>query len=172
MNWQQQHPLLMIFVRISLLRQRPDELPASSFLFAVLLILNLLVGAASFLIEFDALQAMLRSLLDSAISLGFIYLLLLAVNKRARSLQTMVAVLGVGTLLSILSLPLLLALPAPRSAVGLAGIILYALFFWHITILGHIFRHALSVSIPAGLIISFAYVITVLSVFYSVFPVK
>jgi len=67
---------------------------------------------------------------------------------------------------------MLLILPDGQGVIGLAGMMLYVLFFWHITIMGHIFRHALSVSLPTGMLVAFAYVLATMSVFYSIFPVQ
>ena len=172
MNFIRQHPLLSIFFRIALFQQRPDELPASSFLFAVLLVINLIIGVANFLIDFDIIQSILRTMADLVVSLSFVYLMLLAVNKASRSLQTMIAMLGVSAILNCLSFPLLLLLPEVRTSVGAVGVVLYAMFFWHIAIIGHIFRHALSVNLPTGLMISFAYVLMTMAVFYSLFPAQ
>jgi len=172
MNFVNRHPVLSVFLQIALLRQRPDILPASSFLFGVLVIVNLLVGVANFLIDFNVIQSILRTIVDIVISLGFVYLILLAANKSQRSLQTMIAMLGVSAILNVLSFPLLLILPSGPSAAGLAGVMLYALFFWHIVIMGHIYRHALSISLPTGLLITVAYVLMAMSVFYSLFPVQ
>jgi len=172
MSFARLHPLLNVFLQMMLFRQRPDILPASIFLFAILLVVNLFVGVGSFLIDFDLLQSLLRTVVDMAFSLAFIYLLLLAVNKMNRSLQTMIAMLGVSAILNVLSLPLLLLLPEAKIATGPVGFMLYGLFFWHIAVMGHIFRHALSVNLPTGLLIAFSYVLIAISVFYSLFPVQ
>jgi hypothetical protein len=152
MSFIRQHPLLSIFFRIALFQQRPDELPASSFLFAVLLVVNLIIGVANFLIDFDIIQSILRTMADLVVSLSFVY--------------------GVSAILNCLSFPLLLLLPEVRTSVGVVGVVLYAMFFWHIAIMGHIFRHALSVNLPTGLMISFAYVLMTMAVFYSLFPAQ
>ena len=172
MSFARLHPLLNVFVQLMLFRQRPDILPASVFLFAVLLVMNLIIGVGSFLIDFDLLQSLLRTVVDVAFSLAFIYLLLLAANKINRSLQTMIAMLGVSAILNVLSFPLLLLLPEVRTTIGPVGFMLYGLFFWHIAIMGHIFRHAISVNLPTGLLIAFSYVLIAISVFYSLFPVQ
>lgn len=172
MSFIRQHPLLSIFLQISLFQQRPDGLPASSFLFAVLLVINLIIGVANFLIDFDIIQSMLRTMADLVVSLSFVYLMLLAANKASRGLQTMIAMLGVSAILNCLSFPLLLLLPEVRTEIGAVGVVLYAMFFWHIAIMGHIFRHALSVNLPTGLMISFVYVLMTMAVFYSLFPAQ
>jgi hypothetical protein len=172
MNFVRQHPLLSVYLQIMLLRQRPDVLPASWFLFAFMLVLNLIIGIVSFLLDFNMLQSLLRTVTDMAISLGFIYLLLLAFNKSGRSLQTMTAMLGVSAILNIVSLPLLFMMPEPRESTGAMGILLYVLFMWHLVIMGHIFQHAVSVKLPTGLLIAFAYVLIAMSVFYSLFPIQ
>ena len=155
-----------------LLRQQPDILPASLFLFALLLVANLLIGIASFMIDFDLLQSIMRTIADLVISLLFVYMLLLAFNKPKRSLQTMIALLGVSAIMNILSFPLLFMTPFSGESVGMAGLFLYLMFLWHVVIMGHIFQHAVSVSLPAGLLIAFAYILIAMSVFYSLFPVE
>lgn len=172
MNFVRQHPLLTVFVQIMLLRQRPDVLPASAFLFGLMVVINLIIGAASFLLDFNPVQSLLRTVADLVVSLLFVYLLLLAFNKAGRSLQTMIALLGVSAIMNILSFPLLMMLPDNRESIGSIAIVLYVLFLWHVIIMGHIFQHALSVNLPTGLLIAFSYVLIAMSVFYSLFPVQ
>jgi len=172
MSFNKRHPLLWVFIHICLLRQPPEVLPASPFLLVILLVFNIGIGITAFLIDFSLVQSVLRTVADLIVSLGFIYLLLIAVGKVVRSMQTVIAMLGVSAILNILSFPLLLLLPDGKATVGLPGIMLYVLFFWHIVIMGHIFRHALSVSLPTGMLVAFAYVLMAMAVFYSIFPVQ
>lgn len=172
MDFVKQHPLLWVFIRICLLKERPDVLPSSVFLLGILAATNLLLGIINFLLDFDLLQSVLRTLADLSFSLAFVYLLLLAVNKSERLLQTLIAMLGVSAILSSLAFPFLVLLPEERAALSLAGIALYGLFFWHLIVIGNIFRHALSVGFATGIVVSMVYVLTAMSLFYSLFPVQ
>jgi hypothetical protein len=96
----------------------------------------------------------------------------MAANKSARSLQTISAILGVSIILNILSLPLLMMLGEKQLSTGFAGLSLYIIFCWHIAVMGHIFRHALSVRLAAGMMVSFVYVMVAMAIFYSLLPVQ
>ena len=172
MSFIHRHPLLSVFLQLLLLRQRPDILPASLFLFGILLLVNLFIGIGSFLMNFDLLQSILRTVADIISNLAFVYLLLLAVNKLNRNLQTMIAMLGTSAILNILSLLPLMVLSAVKAPLGLAESMLYILFFWHIIVMGHIFRHALSVSFPMGLGVALLYISLAIFIFYFLFPVQ
>lgn len=170
MSFSSRHPILSVILQIAVFRQRPEVLPASPFLFGLLLSINLLIGGANFLTDFNIIQSLLRMVVDLVVSLGFIHLILQAASKTNRSLQTMIAMLGISAILNLLSFPLLLVLPDPQTSIGPVGTVLYLLFFWHIAIMGHIFRCALSVSLPTGLLVSLAYVFMTITVFYALFP--
>lgn len=172
MSFIHQHPLLNVFLQLLLLRQRPDILPASLFLFSILLLVNLFIGIGGFLMNFDLLQSILRAVADIISTLVFVYLLLLAVNKLNRGLQATIAILGTSAILNILSLLPLMILSAVKTPLGLAEFILYVLFFWHIIVMGHIFRHTLSVNFPMGLLAALLYVSLAIFIFYFLFPVQ
>ena len=172
MSFIRNHPLAWVYLKLLVVREKPDVLPASWFLLGLMLAINLLLDIGSFLVKFDAMGTLLRTAADLLISTLFIYLLLLSVNKTARFLQTASAMFGVSALLNLCALPILILLPPDQQAKGILGVILYALFFWHIAVIGHIFRHALSVTITLGLLVAFSYVVLVMTVFYSLFPVQ
>ena len=172
MSFVRQHPFIWVFLRLLVFRESPDVLPASWFLFGLVLVINLLIDIVSFLVQFDLPGTVLRTIADLIFSALFIYLLLLSFNKAARFLQTAIAMFGVSALLNLFALPLLVLLPPEQKVTGMAGTILYTLFFWHIFVIGHIFRHALAVNFALGLLASFAYVLLVMTVFYSLFPVQ
>ena len=172
MNFVQQHPLVWTFFRILVFQKGPDVLPASQFLLGFLLLLNLAVGIASFILQFDLSGAILRTLADMSISIGFVYLLLLGANKSARALQTISAMLGVSIILNLMTLPLLLMVSSEQLSIGASAIFLYIIFCWHIAVMGHIFRHALSISLPVGMLVSFVYILIAMAIFYSLFPVQ
>lgn len=172
MNFVRQHPLISTIFKILVFQKGPDVLPASQFLLGLLLFLSLAVGIASFIVQFDLPGAITRTLADIFISIGFVYLLLLGANKSARALQTISAMLGVSIILNLISLPLLLMVSTEQAPVGAFAVFLYIIFCWHIAVMGHIFRHALSTSLPVGILVSFVYVLIAMAVFYSLFPVQ
>lgn len=172
MNFVRQHPLAWTIFKILVFQKGPDVLPASHFLLGLLLLLNLGVGIASFMVQFDLLGAIMRTLADMSISIAFVYLLLLGASKSARALQTISAMLGVSIVLNVVSLPLLLMVSSEQLSLGASAMFLYIIFCWHIAVMGHIFRHALSISLPAGVLVSFVYVLIAMAIFYSLFPLQ
>lgn len=172
MSFSSRHPLLTVFLNVLVFRQGPQILPASGFLFGLLLAINFLTGIVAFMLQYDLLSSLVRAIADLSVSLGIVYLFLVISGKGARVLQTIIALLGAGAILNILSLPLLAILSSMPSLVGMAGLLLYLLLFWQIAVAGYIFHHALSVSVSAGIFIAVAYVLFAMAVFYSLFPVE
>lgn len=172
MNFAERHPLVSVFLFIGLLRKGPQDIPASQFLFAILLVFSFMLGAASFMIEYEVGQALLRTIADMVISLGLVYVLLQLAGRKARILQTLTALLGVSVILNSLSWPLLFLLHDTESSAVVIAAFLYLIFIWNITVTGHIFGQTLAVSFSTGLLFAVAYSLIAVFIFYSLFPIQ
>ncbi len=169
MSFKNNHPLLLAFVQLCLLRQGPQVLPASGFLLGVLMALNLAIASLAWVNEYGLLHAFLRAIVDLAAGLALVYMILLIAMKSTRTLQTMIALTGTGIAMGILSLPLIWLIPEePQDDMFL--LILRLVFIWNILIIGNIFRHALSINLALGVLTSIGYILMLLVMFYSVFP--
>ncbi len=170
MTFKQNHPLLLAFLQICFLRQGPQILPASRYLFGLLVALNVIIGTVELVFEFSLLAAILLTVTHIGISLGLVYLILLASMKAGRTLQTLTALSGTAVILNAVSLPLIGLLPEEGQQQNIFTMLLAGIFFWNIFIIGGIFRHALSISLAMGVFTSIGYIFITLVILYPFFP--
>lgn len=148
--------ILKLFIDICLFRANAEDVPASRALliFSVLAYFILSLG-----ITF--IQGNLSKIV-AIIMVGFILVIALAQaglwirSFMNRSVQTITALAGTGTIFCILSWPLVL--------IGeqwiFARYLLLLIFIWDLVVVGHIFRNALSLPFWAGIGISIFYIFT------------
>lgn len=150
--------LINRFVDICLLRRGPQDLPASGLLAGscVAVYALLVYGAEQVLGKPE--RAFQWSALALVVMLLTVYGLLAARRVRERFSQTLSALAGCGAIYLLIYLPLSAALTSePGQASGFAGLLFFAwtvVFFWGFLIEGSIYRHALNLSLPAGVLIS------------------
>jgi hypothetical protein len=157
--------LFHLFLDICLLRQGPQQVPASQLLLRLMLLTyglsGLLVSLVS-LLDHDLFISLLLTLVDIALLAGLTYTVLSLRGYGQRFVQTLTALLGTGTLLQLLVLPVLLWLDQEVVRDGtpeLPRLLWFGVFAWSIAIMAHILHHALSVSRWQGLGYSLAYVL-------------
>lgn len=143
---------------VCLLQKGPQDIPYSpSSLLA-------LIAAASGLSHIAAenipraANTTLQTLIAALFGLFFIYAALALRGYKERFMQSATAIFGAD---AIIALPVALATfsldgKSPQQAPTMALIILL-LWLWNISILGHIFRHALEVRLPLGIIIALGF---------------
>jgi len=153
--------LARVFLDICLRRRGPEDLPASAFLRNVVLGLFVLTQLPVTLLAYDSPgQALLTVVADLVTLLLALWALLYFTGHAGRFTQTMTAVLGAGTLLTVLALPFNLA---SRSAAttgdppGLASIVVLGIVLWSVVVDGHILSRALSRPFAIGFVIAAAY---------------
>ena len=150
--------LHLTFLRICLLRTTPQDLPYQIFFFK-------LIGGYYFVIQmvWGALQGVKISAvpffaLVSLLLIAFIvWLLLLVVNHRQRFVQTMIALLGVYSLIDLSRSILLIWLQyADENTLSKAipALLFIIATLWTWVVQGHVLRHALSIDFIAALIVS------------------
>jgi hypothetical protein len=156
--------LAQFFIDLCLLRRNPQDLPASAALFGLVLAVALLGGLLLSVSAGASLVAGLgQTLLDLLLMLGALHLVLKALNKRARYLQTATALVGADAVIGFVALlPVSLARPAvdgaePSGGVLLAGLLFLALLAWSVLVVGHILRHALDLTLAQGVVIAIAF---------------
>ena len=136
----------------------PQDLPYSRQL---LLLLVLGAGALSILslqMLPEESRAIERVLLHTALGLAVPYALLQLRGRVNRFMQTASAIFGTSMLLTLVVLPALLALArAPDEPVVWAAYWWLGVVIWSVAVLGHIFRHALDVSLAVGVGLSLLY---------------
>jgi hypothetical protein len=155
--------LVYFFIDLCLLRRKPQDLPASTTLFGLVLGVALLGGLLlSMTAGASLLSGVAQTLLDLFLMLGVLHVALKAVNKRARYLQTATALVGADAVIGFVALlPVTLAGPAlgaePGPDVLLAGLLFLALVAWSVLVVGHILRHAFDLPLAQGVFIAIGF---------------
>jgi hypothetical protein len=164
-----------VFFNIALLRQGPQQLPASRLLLAALLVITLVLQfavAAAF--ELGIVLVLERYVLAIALGLLLTSAVLSIAGRQRRFLQVATAMVGAALVLAPLDV-LLLAVVRPYGAFAnhpdWLRVIEGAYEAWGIVIVGHIYRVALERSLLLGVLLSFACEIMVVSAIQSLFPV-
>jgi hypothetical protein len=154
-------PLLRVFIDIALRRKGPQDLPASALLLllvvAIYCALTLVFGR---LLPRPEGSFVLRTAVELALSLGWIWALLAIFGRAARFLQTATAMFGAAALLT----PPVLGLLAMALKLGqtspLAVPVLFALLgvlVWYVLITAHILRSALELKLFVAIILTLTY---------------
>lgn len=165
--------LILRFWAICLLRAAPQDLPSSSFLVVVSLAAYLASGTLLMLTDTDLASALAQSALDAAALAVVTTVLLQLRNHPLRLPQTYAALVGSGTLLNLIAVPVTLGLVAAQQAGGggeLLALLWLGLIIWSLMITGHIFRHALEIPLPAGIVIAVAYLMLIIQLTRTLFP--
>jgi hypothetical protein len=156
--------LVHFFIELCLLRRNPQDLPASTTLFGLVLAVAVVGGLLLSLTAGASLAAGLaQTLLDLLLMLGVLHLATKALNKQARYVQTATALVGVDVVIGLVALlPVSLAQPVatgaePGAGVLLAGLMFLVLVGWSVLVVGHILRHAFDVSLAQGVVIAIAF---------------
>lgn len=165
--------IIQAFLEICLLRKGPQDLPASSLFFGICTgayALSSLLLATAYQ---DFNNAVIVALTDSGLTIVITYVLLFAVRRPQRWLQTITALLGTGTMFSLLATPVYYAIASPgvvQSGNPVLGILIWALIIWNVIVMAHILKHALAVSFPMGILVALTYIFIVSGAIISITP--
>ncbi|MEM7540287.1 MAG: hypothetical protein AAF384_01750 [Pseudomonadota bacterium] len=153
-------PLTKAFWEVCIFRRGPQDIPASGALFALSMLCYLGATTGINLKIFPPATAMLLAGTEIG-TLSLITALLLSVLRyRPRIVQTITAILGCGTLIS-LPVFALFALGSPVGGELKAPELLarIMIFFWNVLLIAHIMRHALSTRFATGFAVAVIYVV-------------
>jgi len=165
--------LILAFVDIALHRRGPEHLPASRFLLALALVVNLAAGAVTVRLLRDPVFPLAAVLIQTALELAFVWCVLRAFERPRRFVQAASAVLGTDTLLTLIGWPLLLwhrSLGAPPTELTLPQTLDFLIWVWSIDISASIMSRALERPYVVALAIVIGYVMLSLSLRVTLFP--
>ncbi len=146
--------LLLIF-----LKSAPQDLPYSSRMMLRLLVAYVVSSFVVLQTTLNPNDIFAGILLGVFVQFAFIYLVLQALAKGSRFLQTFSAVLGVGMLFNLFSWPVFSVLSdasisdAVKSSMSLVFLMLIS---WEVLVKAHIFRHALEMKMFSAIALSFS----------------
>jgi len=156
--------LLQQFIDIALWRKGPQDLPASA---TILVISAAIYTATGFmqvrLMGYRVLSSCIVVLVDLGMTALMLGMVLSLMSKRARWLQTLTALLGVGTLLGILDIVVRVVMlwsgvSAESPTWGLTRLLLL------LVVVGHVYQQALESGLMVGMSLTLAIAILTESV--------
>lgn len=146
-------PTPRALVDILRLEGGPSALPVSSRLAAVSLVAYGAGEIAQQLLAQEMPPAVVYGLLNSVLLTALAAVVVFAVGKRDRFLQTLTALAAMGAIVAFATVVLYsfvsLVFPAPLPTMKLVGFLLFPLVLWKVTLFTWIFRHASVRVIPA-----------------------
>jgi hypothetical protein len=162
--------LLSFFVDLCLLRRPPQDLDGSAQLFLAVLVANALSGLVLGLQTWgEAGPALAATIVDLGVMFSLLRLALVLRGHPLRLRQAATAMLGAGVLFSLLALPLEPLLETEETAE--VGALLYlGLVTWLQVVYGHVLRHALDATLPAGIGLAIVYTLTSATLIQLLFP--
>ena len=165
--------LIHPFVQICLLRMKPQDLPASGTLLAVVLVAHTVAGVAVAAVNLRFDQALAAGVIDTALMCALTAGLLMLRTLRERTVQTITALGGAGAVIGFVAWPVSLWIRNAQQADEpslVLGVVLLAVLGWSLTVSAHIFRHAISAPFYIGLLISIVFYWVSIRVLSSLFP--
>lgn len=154
--------LAWVFVDIAFHRKGPDSVPASRFLFGLVLVVYLTVSLLALRINWSLREAIGIMLLDVALHLLFFGVVLSLMQHSARFWPTVTAVVGAETFLGAIALPLHWVFASANeegTSVVVAGILLLLILLWSIDIAGFILARAVDRPYIVGVVIMIGYML-------------
>lgn len=154
--------IILVMLDIALLRRGPQALPASVSLAVGALGIYAAVGLLAHERMAPEMDPVGPVLFDLFLLVTFMMALLYSRGVANRAYQTLAALGGTGTVLSLCALPVipLLNPGAAGSAMVYLGVILWlGLMVWSLVVTAHILRHALALDFSMGLLCSMIYMV-------------
>lgn len=163
MHFMLNYATLQRLIGIALLREGPQNLPASQNLMFVLALATAAINYPGIVLYTPDAQPLLQLGLLLGFNAAFVYIALALRNLRPRFVQSMSALFGTDALISAVALPVLFLLGPPvageaGAGSGVAAIAFLLLLVWNIAVVNHILRQALDVSRFIGLLITLGYI--------------
>ena len=164
-------PLIKLFVDICLFKKGPQDVPVSPLLLILSLLAYLLVGVFLLGLETSWSEGVLQALVEAVMLFGFLWITLKTAGLMSRLLQTATAMLATDALISSLAVPLLTWMVTSPEAKGVY-LFLLLLMLWHMAVVAHILRHALSRTWAIGVGLAIVYVVASYQVMLLLFAPK
>ena len=167
--------LILAFVDIMLHRRGPEDLPSSTFLVWSLLAVSAGVELGVLFANDGGARAAAVTVLVQLLDVWFVWALLRTFNKQRRFRQTMSALLGTETVITLAGAPLVPLLSASVSAsaepqITLPLLLTALLGVWSIDIAAFVFSRALERPYLLCVAIMFGYVLLIVSLQTSLLP--
>ncbi len=166
-------PVALRILAIMLLKAGPQHLPYSVSLCAILVAFYVATGVLVLTTTLDAGQAMGNMLLDAVLLIAFSYICLTLLKYRARLLQMISALAGIGIVYHLLAWPLFIYIhdvQANEQSAKIFALLMLLLVSWQVLVFAHVFRHTMQMSMGRALALSFGYLFLSMAVAEIIYP--
>lgn len=166
-------PVVVRIFAIMLLKAGPQHLPYSVSLCAGLLGLYVLTGVLVLAATLGAGQAAANMVLDAVLLAAFSYICLSLLDYRARFVQMVSALAGIGVVYHLLAWPLFAVIrgvQADEQGAAFFALLMLLLISWQVLVFAHVFRHTMQMSMGRALALSFGYLFLSMAVAEIIFP--
>ena len=171
--------LFIAFFDICCFRKRPQDIPESANLLVSCLVSYAIISSILIATSGSSTKAITAGLIEVSVLSLFSFALLQIFGKSQRWTQTVTALSGSGTVISIFALPVYLLIGINNSGnansdpvYGFGLLALTVLAFWSIAIMAYVLRHALETSLLFTSSFAIAYVWLILSVSSILIPTE
>jgi len=168
-------PVFQNLLSLLFLKSAPQNLPYSSQLTVQLAVAYVFSGIIVLQTTLNPDDMFAGLLLGFFVQYAFVYLVLQALNKRPRFMQTFCAILGVGILFNLLSWPVFSVISdesATDTLKSSMSLMFLMLISWEVLVKAYIFRHALEMKMFNALVLSFSLFFISVALSQLMFPVE
>ena len=165
--------LVRPFVHLCMFRIGPQNLPVSVVLLVLALSAHTLMSIFGFMFLLPRPDAIFAGILGTALLCSLTYVVLYIQRRQMRLVQTLTALGGAIAILDLVGLPFASWLRSAHDAglnAGAPMFIVMILTGWNLTVQAHILRHALSMPLMLGLMVSIFFFAVSVAVLQSLFP--
>lgn len=143
---------------ICLLRSAPQHLPYSWELLALTLIVSVGLAYPAMQVLAPTPSPLAKLLFGLLFTLGLTYGILAIRGLKVRFVQTASALFGTDAIITMAAFPVIYAADAAGAQDTFTRLALIGLGIWNLLVMGHIFRHAMSLPLPGGILVALGYV--------------
>ena len=150
------------FWRICLLRLGPQDLPRSSALLGLTVLVNLVLSLLINQRRLPLTESLILAGLEIAVLAGLTGVLLSAFSRAQRLVQTLSALMGSGAMIGLVALVMLSVFPALSNGPRIA------IFVWNLLVIAHVLRHALEIQLFLAFLVAIGYAIILIQIVVAV----
>jgi hypothetical protein len=151
--------VLQKLLAMMILKSAPQDLPYSLPFAVKVTVVYLLSGVVVLQTTLGPEDMLAGLLLGLLVQVAFTYLVLRALNRSARFVQTVSAIIAVSLLFNLLSWPVFIVVADSNAAETMKAMMSFMFLLiisWEVLVKAHIFRHALEMKMFGALALSFS----------------
>lgn len=150
--------LIRAFWQVCNFKLAPQGIPYSPTLLCVTTAANTLLSISIYYrLKPGVGESVIHTLLELVVLIGLTITILYSFARSHRVVQTLTALMGTGALIGIFALILLVAFQTLPVPAGVGTLLMWAIFFWNLSVVANILCHALDAHLVVGFLIAIGY---------------